>query len=113
MQPYTIWIESEGSELGQWPAYVNEYDCNSDVIVTFADRSRWVTTCVTYLNIMTLADKNRVTGENMSGAYVWVSNMLLVDQITRPRIEQVVAHLIEEGSFETIFTRLQEEEAKG
>lgn len=110
MQPCTIWIEMEGAELGQWPAYVNEYDCNADVIVTFADRSRWVATCYTYANVTTLADKNRRTGEKMSGAYLWGSDMLLVDQVTRPRIEQIVAHLIEDGSFETIFTRLSDEE---
>ena len=34
---YTIWIEAELWAPGQW----NPVDDTTDVIVTFADRSRW------------------------------------------------------------------------
>jgi hypothetical protein len=43
---YTLWIEAEEWAPGEWtPA-----DDNTDVIVTFADASRWVATFLLYLD---------------------------------------------------------------
>lgn len=99
---YTLWIEAEEWAPGEWtPA-----DDNTDVIVTFADASRWVATFLSYTNIHTLTEKNRRTGECLAGAYFWASDMILIDEVSRPRIEEVVQHLIQEGEFAVIFTRL-------
>jgi hypothetical protein len=54
-----------------------------------------------------LTDKNRQTGECLSGAYFWASDMILIEEVSRPRIEEVVQHLIQEGELEAIFTRLR------
>jgi hypothetical protein len=99
---YTLWIEAEEWAPGEWtPA-----DDNTDVIVTFADASCWVATFLSYANIQTLTEKNRQTGECLAGTYFWASDMILIDEVTRSRIEEVVQHLIQEGEFEAIFTRL-------
>ena len=98
-QNYYIWIEAEQWALGEWePA-----DCNSDVIVSFEHGAEWVATFFTYANISTLAEKNRVSGECLGGKYFWASDMILVDEISRERIEEVVKHLIEAEEFESVF----------
>jgi hypothetical protein len=102
MQSYSIWIEAEQWPLGHWkPA-----DENSDVIITFEDGSRWVATFFSYTHINTLVEKNRRTGECMSGKYFWASDMILVDEVSRARIEEVVRYLIEINEFGQIFTSL-------
>jgi len=99
---YTLWIEAEEWAPGEWILA----DDNTEVIVRFADGSRWVATFFTYANIQTLTAKNRQTGECLAGAYFWASDMLLIDEVSRPRIEEVVQYLIQEGEFEAVFTRL-------
>lgn len=101
MPPYTIWIEAECWVPGEW----NEHDGNTDVLVTFEDGARWGATLLTYANVLSLSAKNRRTGECLAGKYLWVSDMLLVDTISRARIEQIVAHLLESEEFTTVFTR--------
>lgn len=96
-----IWIEAEQWLAGTW----DEEDANSDVIVVFPDRSKWIASFLTYKNIESLRQKNRQTGECMNGTYFWSSDMVLIDLISRERIEQVIQHLIEDDSFTTVFTR--------
>ncbi len=101
-QKYTIWIEAEQWIPGAW----NPEDDNTDVIVTWEDGSRWVATFFSYQNVQTLSEKNRRTGESLSGAYFWASDMILADQVSRQRIEQIIEELIKTGEFETTFTPL-------
>ena len=101
LQPYTLWIEAEECAPGEW----NPADGNSDVIVTFSDGTRWVASFFSYANIDSLTAKNRITGECLAGRYFWPSDMLLVDEVSRRRIEEVIADLIAEGSFERVFSR--------
>jgi hypothetical protein len=97
---YYIWIEAEQWLPGQW----NPKDCNSDVIVSFEKSGEWVATFVTYDNVKTLANKNRHSGECLNGRYFWATDMLLVDELTRERIEEVVADLISTCEFEKVFS---------
>jgi hypothetical protein len=98
---YTVWIEAE-----QWPAGAwHPEDANTDVIVRFEDGARWYATFVAYRNVATLTAKNRQSGECLSGKYLWISDMILVDEVSRVRIEEVVAHLMEAGEFEQVFTK--------
>ncbi|ETT33954.1 hypothetical protein C162_30445 [Paenibacillus sp. FSL R7-269] len=102
---YSIWIEAEEWAEGEW----NIVDGNTDAIVTFEDGSRWVGSFFTYKNIQTLADKNKHTGECLHGKYLWGSDMVLVDECSRKRIEEVTAHLIVSGEFEVVFGRCEDE----
>ncbi|MFC0273766.1 hypothetical protein ACFFIX_20475 [Metabacillus herbersteinensis] len=43
-----IWIETEEWAEGEWDVE----DDNLDVIVTFSDRSKWITSFFTYKNIL-------------------------------------------------------------
>lgn len=101
---YFIWIEAEHWSQGEW----NIYDGNTDAIVTFEDGSRWVASFFTYKNIQTLAEKNQQTGECLQGKYFWGSDMVLVDECSRNRIEEVIEHLILKGDFQVIFDKCVE-----
>ncbi|WP_251565296.1 hypothetical protein [Paenibacillus pasadenensis] len=99
--PFSIWIEAEHWAEGEW----NIQDGNTDAIVTFEDGSRWIASFYTYKNILTLAEKNQGTAECLQGKYFWSSDMVLVDECSRNRIEEVVEHLIEQFDFESIFSK--------
>lgn len=96
-----IWIEAEEWLVGSWDCY----DVNSDVIVVFPDRSKWIASLFTYKNIETLRQKNIKTGEWMDGSIFWSSDMVLIDFISRERVEQLINHLIREDEFQSAFTR--------
>ncbi len=106
-QNYIIWIEAE-----EWASGWKPDDANSDVIVTWADGRRWVASFISYKNVQTLTQKNKSTGECLSGAYFWASDMLLIDTVSRQRIEEVIDHLIRENEFETVFIELPREEVQ-
>ncbi len=98
---YAIWIEAEQWMPGGWtPA-----DDNSDVIVTFDDGESWVATFFSYQNVYSLAARNRQNGESLGGTYLASSDMILVDEVTRARIEEVVADLIAREEFCASFRR--------
>lgn len=98
---YKIWIEAEEWSEGQW----DKDNGNTDVILEFDNGERWSATFFTYSNISKLVDKNRETGECLSGKYFWARDMILIDKISRERIEGVIKHLISEGEFEDIFSK--------
>jgi hypothetical protein len=74
------------------------------VIVTFEDGGRWTASFFSYQNILSLAEKNRNTGECLGGNYFVATDIVLVDEATRQRIEEVVEDLIRRGEFEQHFT---------
>jgi hypothetical protein len=99
MQSYFIWTEAEQWAPGEW----EPLDCNSDVMVSFEKGGEWLATFFTYKNLSTLAKQNESTGECLNGKYFWASDMIVVDEVTRERVEEVVSHLILEGEFENAF----------
>lgn len=98
---YKIWIEAE-----EWAGEWDVHNCNSDVIVEFEDNERWVASFFTYNNISQLTEKNKDTGECLCGMYFWSSDMVLINEISRRNIEEVVIHLLSEDSFQNIFRKL-------
>lgn len=98
-QQYTIWVEAEEWAEGEW----TPVDDNSDAIVTFENGDRWVASFFSYQNIRSLTEKNRATGECLGGKYFVATDLILVDEVTRERIEEVVADLIEDESFQIYF----------
>jgi hypothetical protein len=97
---YSVWIEAEHWAPGAW----NIFNDNTDVIVDFEDGSRWLASFFTYSNIETLSRKNASTGEYMNGKFFWSSDMVLIDEVSRIRIEQVIEYLICNEEFEQVFT---------
>jgi hypothetical protein len=103
-QKYDIWIEADLWYPDDWTAD----DVNSDVMVTFEDGRRWVATFFTYQNILSLAQKNRETGECLGGRYFVATDMILVDEFSRERVQQVIDDLLEEEEFERYFDFCEE-----
>ena len=99
-----IWIEAEEWENDEW----DTEDENTDVKVTFSDRTVWMATFFTYKNIQTLREKNKKTGECMNGTYFQASDMVLIDIVSRDRIVEVIDYLIDNGEFESVFTKYPE-----
>lgn len=97
-----IWIEAEEWAEGEW----NIDDDNSDVIVTFENGERWIATFFTYKNITKLKERHRTTGECLDGNYFWASDMILIDELTRDKIERVVKELIEIEDFMRAFSAI-------
>jgi len=98
-----IWIGSE--EHSSIMGGTATVDDNTDVIVTFDDGAVYVATFFTYENIENLRRKNAETGECLSGKYFWASDMILIDKVDRESIEQVIADLLREDSFDTVFSK--------
>ena len=97
-----IWIEAERWDAGEW----NPDDDNSDVIVTFENGEKWVASFFTYRNIQTIVEKFKTSGECLAGGYFRTSNMILVDELSRSRIESVINDLIREQEFEAAFDKI-------
>ncbi len=43
----------------------------------------------------------------MNGKYFWSSDMVLIDEVSRKSIEEVIIHLTKEKEFESIFRKLE------
>lgn len=107
MRNHKISLEAEHWTPSEW----NVKDGNTDVFVRFDDGQEWVATFFTYTNIASLSAKNQRTGECLSGKYFWASDMFLINEISRERIEEVVRHLLEENEtdFASIFVQVESE----
>ncbi len=101
-----IWLEAEEWEDGEW----NPYDDSSDVIVTYENGEKWIASFFTYKNIHSLVEKNKLSGECLSGTYFWATDMILVDELSRSRVESVIDDLIREKELETVFDRIEVEQ---
>ncbi|QDX93179.1 hypothetical protein EEL32_12235 [Brevibacillus laterosporus] len=102
-QKKNIWIRSEIGE-GEF----DPCDENTDVIVTFPNRTRYVASFFTYKNIESIRQQNREHGENMNGLYFWSSDMVIVDNIKAETIKSIIEQLITEDKFESLFTKIED-----
>jgi hypothetical protein len=91
-QRYTVtWIEDDFG--------IDPEDDNVDVTVEFADGERFVATFFTLRNVASLFEKYRETGECASGLYLWASNMIIIDRLTKENVEKTIADLLATGEF--------------
>jgi hypothetical protein len=78
-------------------------------MVTFENGERWVATFFSYQNILSLREKNRETGECLGGKYFCATDMILVDEVSRKRIEEVVSEMLGLKEFATYFARCEDD----
>ena len=95
-----IWCEFE-----ERPGY-DPLDDNSDVVVTLEDGSQWAATFVTFQNVASLTEKNRRTGECLSGRYLDIPHLILVEELSRPLIKAAVEGILKTGALGPCFQRL-------
>ncbi len=72
------------------------YDDNVDVEISL-DGDVYYATFFTLTNIKSLFKKNRNTGECRSGLYLWASDMILVETLSKDVIQHTVEDLITSG----------------
>ena len=105
-QSFELWIEAEEWPAGEWdPA-----DSVTDVVVTLDDGTRWIATFCAFAHLATLRTACRETGENLSGKYLWASDLILVDDTSRESVAAVVADLIASGDVPSAFSELTDED---
>ena len=101
-------IRIEAEEWADWtPA-----DDNTYAVVTLDDGSEWWANFYSYRNILSLTQQNQRTGELLDGKYFWAPDMILVDEVSRARIEEVITYLVTQKplDFQSIFTRHEDVE---
>jgi hypothetical protein len=47
--------------------------------------------------ISKLVEKNKITGECLNGKYFWASDMILVEEVSRERIQEIIELFINVG----------------
>lgn len=95
---HSVWIEAE-----EWDDPGDPRDEASDVVVTLAAGDRWIASFVAYGHVATLVQRNRESGECLGGRYLWATDLVLVEDISRPTVEAVVADLLRDGGFTSAF----------
>ncbi|MEM9916970.1 MAG: hypothetical protein AAF990_02675 [Bacteroidota bacterium] len=81
-------------------------DGRTDVVVSFRNGDRYVASFFSYDAIAQMREAYRVSGEFMSGRYLWYQNMLLVEECSRSLVEEVIEYLLDEGDFKEVFKKL-------
>jgi len=91
-------IEEEDAENG-----------NIDVNIVFEDGSRYFGTFFTLKNISELMSNHRKSGESAYGIYFWATNMCIVSKLNSDIIEDTINDLIQNGLFEEVFFKIENE----
>lgn len=82
-------------------------DAHVDVVVTFPDSSCWISDFYTMKCIESMRQDYSEKDQCLKGAYWCASSpSIIVDNVSRERIEQVVDELIERGTFKHLFEYL-------
>ena len=79
---------------------------NTDVVVKLENGKQYWATFFTYDNIEFLTKKNREHGENLSGKYFWSRNMILIEEINRDLIENVIKEMLAALCFDSAFEEI-------
>ncbi|MOA38293.1 hypothetical protein D3C78_1599630 [compost metagenome] len=73
-------------------------------MVTFPDSTRWISNFYTSKCIESMRKDYAKSGACLSGAYWCASSpVIIVDNISRERIEQVIDELIDQNTFQAVF----------
>jgi len=94
-----LWTEFEQWVDHSW----DPLDEFSNVVVDLSDGTRWVATFFTYANIATLRKKLKADGEHLSGKYFCATDMILIDELSRESVTQVIEDMIRTDDLKTFF----------
>ena len=104
---FQVWIEAEEWAPGVWdPA-----DDVTDAIITLSDGTRWVATFCAFAHVNALRANCAQSGECLSGKYLWASDLVLIDDTSRPSIEAVVRDLIASDELRSAFSEVAAEDS--
>ncbi|MEL6372721.1 MAG: hypothetical protein AAFR04_01985 [Pseudomonadota bacterium] len=111
-----IWIEHEeavGSDLTQTEGDALDIrDGASEVIVTMHSGAAWIATFITYAHVMTLRRDHARNGAFLGGLYLQSADMVLIEDLSRDAITDVILDLIKMGRFEEAFCPIERDDAR-
>jgi len=81
---------------------IDPLDTNADVIVDLPDGRSFAVTFFTVRNLQSLMSKHRETGEAPYGLYMYATDMVVVETLTRESVDKAVAELVRSGDIEVI-----------
>ncbi|MDX1671512.1 MAG: hypothetical protein R3211_04170 [Balneolaceae bacterium] len=79
---------------------------NTDIIVSLKNGDKYVASFISYNCLYETIEKNKRTGEFLSGRYYWMKNMVLVQNLYEGNVRQIINHLIADGDFQIIFEKI-------
>ena len=97
-------------EFDNWREGHDELDENADVIFKLSDGSTYCGTLFTYQNLLTLAKRNRVSGECLFGKYFYCDKPVFIEKMEKQTIISVIKDIIERGEVDLAFTRIDGKE---
>jgi len=105
---YDVWIEADHWGKGQLYPHLPTADWSwddacSDVSVTFANGVKWIATFVTYQHVASLRQQLSKTGECLAGRYLQIADMVLVEDVSRVTVEEVIRHMLQTREFQRSF----------
>lgn len=96
-------------EFDTWQDGFDETDANADVHFTLEDGTRWCAAFYTYRNLQSLAEKNRQSGECLSGAYFCADKPIFIERLRKDLIVSVLEEIIRhETDLFAVFTPVWE-----
>jgi hypothetical protein len=101
LSAFEVWIDAEHWAPGEW----DPGDDVTDVMVTFADGSRWMATFCAFAHLPRLRANCAENGECLRGKYLWASDLILIDDTARESIETVIHDLLAQGEFQSAFSQ--------
>jgi hypothetical protein len=106
ISPFQLWIEAEEWAPGEW----DPSDDVTDAVVTLADGTRWVASFCTFAHLATPRANCAASGECLGGKYLWASDLILVDDTSRPSLEAVVRDLLAHGELRSAFSEADDDD---
>ena len=85
---------------------IDPQDDNVDVFVEFDSGERFVATFFTLDNLRSIMSEYRATGECAGGLYLWSTHMIIVERLTKPNVDRVIADLMETDEFTAAFEKV-------
>lgn len=86
---------------------------NVDVSVDFPGGLRYTATFFSLDNIRFLMDRYQDTGENLSGAYFFGTDAIIVNILNEETIMRVIHHLVSSGEYRVAMTEYQAKNREG
>lgn len=98
-----IWFEFE-----EWAGGYDENDGNAIVHFELNDGTKWCAEFFTYQNLVSLSNKNKETGECLSGAYFYVDKPIFILKMNKELILSVLNEIIKtEPDLDDVFEKIE------
>lgn len=82
-------------------------DDNIDVVVRLDDGSSYGITFFTPMNILSILERYKSTGECLDGTFLWARDMVIVRDLKRVTVERSIHEMVRSGEYRSAFGLLE------